>query len=77
MNLFSSLLERDPPIFLLESRNSKISREQQNLNLNEIPTEKSLGLFPEKEFYAGYLSRKRLPLKGSILLENLIGPRFL
>jgi len=25
----------------------------------------------------GYLSRKRLPLKGSILPENLIGPGFL
>jgi len=80
---FQVCWERDQLIFLLESRNSKISGKQQNLpeqpNLssNEIPTEKSLGYFPEKEVHIGCLSRKRLPLKGSILLENLIGPSFL
>jgi len=57
--------------------NSKISGKQQNLTSNEIPTEKSLRLFPQKEAHTGCLSRKRLPLKGSILLENLIGPSFL
>jgi len=56
---FQIFWERDPPIFLLESRNCKISGKQQNLprqqNLssNEIPTEKSLGLFPEKDAHIG------------------------
>jgi len=67
------------PIFLLEESSGKQPNlpKQQNLSSNEIPTKKSFSLFLEKKVHIGCLSRKRLPLKGSILLENLIGPIFL
>jgi len=80
MCLFSGKRPRD---FSVRIRNSKISGKQQNLpkqqNLssNEIRTEKSFGLFPEKEVHEGCVSPQRLRFKRSKLLENLIGPSYL
>jgi len=59
--------ERDKEIFLFESRNRRISGKQQNfpkqqnLSSNEIRTEKSLDLFPEKRLPKTALIRRGCP----------------
>jgi len=77
MDLFSNLFGKRNTDFPVQIWKQQNLPKQQNLSSNEIPTENLLGLFPEKESHIGCLSRKSLPLKDSILLEDLIGTNFL
>jgi len=75
--LFKSFGKEIHQFFCSNLEIAKSLEKQQNRSSNEIPTQHYLGLFPEKESHTGCLSRKRLPLIGSIVLGNLIGPSFL
>jgi len=81
-SIWASFFNQDPHIFLFESETAKSLRNSKFPETDKSKFERDLnrnigGSLYQKEAHIGCPDVQRLPFKGSLLLQNLIGPGYL